>query len=83
MQLLLPAPWLPCGTREVRHGKDAVGRHLWSYHLSCVEPGCRVAAETHVNYGSTPVDEAIMAGWTKHKTHGWRGASCPAHGGHR
>ncbi len=80
VQLLLPAPWLRCGTCEVRHGKDAVGRHLWSYHLSCVEPGCRVAAETHVHYGSTPVDEAIMAGWTKHKTRGWRGASCPAHG---
>ena len=82
VQLLLPAPWLPSGTRQVSYGKDAAGRDLWSYHLSCAEPGCRVAAMTHVDYGSTPVDEATMAGWTK-LTHGWRGPSCPAHGGRR
>ena len=81
VQLLLPAQWLGCGTYEVMHGKDAVGRHLWYYHVSCAEPGCRVAAMTHVGNGSTPVDEATGAGWTKHKTHGWRGASCQAHRG--
>ena len=78
---LLPAQWLQSGTCEVWHGKDAAGRDLWAYHLSCAEPGCRVAAMTHVTYGSTPVDEATKAGWTKHKTHGWRGASCQAHRG--
>ena len=81
VQLLLPAQWLQSGTCEVWHGKDAAGRDLWSYRLSCAEPGCRVAAMTHVNYGSTPVDEATEAVWTKHRTHGWRGASCHAHGG--
>jgi hypothetical protein len=80
VQLLLHAQWLQCGTCVVTHGKDAVGRHLWAYHLSCVEPGCRVAAMTHVSYGSTPVHEAVEAGWRKHGTYGWRGASCHAHG---
>ena len=78
---LLPAQWLQSGTREVWHGKDAAGRDLWAYRLSCAEPGCRVAAMTHVKYGSTPVNEATEAGWTKHKTHGWRRASRQAHGG--
>ena len=81
VQLLLPAQWLGCGTFEVMLGKDADGRRLWYFHLSCAKPGCRVAARTHMNYGSTPVDEAIMAGWMKHETRGWRGASCHAHGG--
>ena len=78
---LLPAEWLQTGTCEVWHGKDAASRDLWAHHLSCAEPGCRVAEMTHVSYGSTPVNEATGAGWTKHKTHGWRGASCQAHRG--
>ena len=76
---LLPAEWLQSGTSVLWHGKDAASRDLWAYHLSCAEPGCRVAAMTHVGNGSTPVDEATGAGWTKHKTHGWRAASCQAH----
>ena len=86
VQFLLPARWLQSGTCEVLHGTDAAGRCLWSYLLSCAEPGCRVAAMTHAKYyssGSTPVDEATKEGWTKHKTQGWRGALCPAHGGRR